>query len=91
MSSAPPPPPSQSTGTNPTYVTRLSLRTFRSEYFYLVSLAFIFVASLAWNNALTNLFTWIFGPENTLLGQFVYAISITAIIVLILYLLHFFA
>jgi len=43
------------------------------------------VAALAWNDAITGLFTLIFPKNGTLIAQFGYAITVTVVIVLITY------
>ena len=48
----------------------------------LITVALGLVAALAWNTAIQNLFTAIFGKAGgALLGQFVYAIIITLVVV----------
>jgi uncharacterized membrane protein len=48
----------------------------------LITVALGLVAALAWNTAIQNLFTIIFGKAGSaLIGQFVYAIIITLIVI----------
>jgi len=48
----------------------------------LITVALGLVAALAWNTAIQNLFTAIFGKAGgALLGQFVYAIIITLVVI----------
>ena len=48
----------------------------------LITVALGLVAALAWNTAIQNLFTAIFGEAGgALLGQFVYAIIITLVVI----------
>ena len=48
----------------------------------LITIALGLVAALAWNTAIQNLFTVIFGKAgNALIGQFVYAIIITLVVI----------
>ncbi len=49
----------------------------------LITVALGLVAALAWNTAIQNLFTMIFGEEGSaLIGQFAYAIIITLVVIL---------
>ncbi|HWR00170.1 MAG TPA: DUF5654 family protein [Candidatus Methylomirabilis sp.] len=43
--------------------------------------AFTFVAALAWNEAIQGLFLRIFGPQQTVVAKFLYAVLLTVIIV----------
>src|SRR5215210_7582794 len=48
----------------------------------LITVALGLVAALAWNTAIQNLFTMIFGKAGSaLIGQFIYAIIITLIVI----------
>lgn len=47
----------------------------------LITAAFGLVAALAWNSAIQNLFTQLFGTEETLFAQVTYAVIVTAIAV----------
>jgi hypothetical protein len=48
----------------------------------LITVALGLVAALAWNTAIQNLFTTIFGEAGSaLVGQFVYAIIITLVVI----------
>ena len=48
----------------------------------LITVALGLVAALAWNTAIQNLFTVIFGEAGSaLIGQFVYAIIITLVVI----------
>jgi uncharacterized membrane protein len=48
----------------------------------LITVALGLVAALAWNTAIQNLFTTIFGEKGSaLVGQFVYAIIITLVVI----------
>ena len=48
----------------------------------LITVALGLVAALAWNTAIQNLFTTIFGEAGSaLIGQFVYAIIITLVVI----------
>ena len=48
----------------------------------LITVALGLVAALAWNTAIQNLFTMIFGEAGgALIGQFVYAIIITLVVI----------
>jgi uncharacterized membrane protein len=48
----------------------------------LITVALGLVAALAWNTAIQNLFTTIFGKAGSaLVGQFVYAIIITLVVI----------
>ena len=48
----------------------------------LITVALGLVAALAWNTAIQNLFTTIFGKAGgALIGQFVYAIIITLVVI----------
>jgi uncharacterized membrane protein len=48
----------------------------------LITVALGLVAALAWNTAIQNLFTLIFGKAGSaLIGQFVYAIIITLVVI----------
>ena len=48
----------------------------------LITVALGLVAALAWNTAIQNLFTMIFGEAGSaLIGQFVYAIIITLVVI----------
>ena len=48
----------------------------------LITIALGLVAALAWNTAIQNLFTVIFGKAGSaLIGQFVYAIIITLVVI----------
>jgi hypothetical protein len=48
----------------------------------LITVALGLVAALAWNTAIQNLFTLIFGEAGSaLVGQFVYAIIITLVVI----------
>jgi uncharacterized membrane protein len=48
----------------------------------LITVALGLVAALAWNTAIQNLFTTIFGGAGSaLVGQFVYAVIITAVVI----------
>jgi Family of unknown function (DUF5654) len=48
----------------------------------LITVALGLVAALAWNTAIQNLFTMIFGEEGSaLIGQFAYAIIITLVVI----------
>jgi uncharacterized membrane protein len=48
----------------------------------LITVALGLVAALAWNTAIQNLFTMIFGNAGgALIGQFVYAIMITLVVI----------
>jgi hypothetical protein len=48
----------------------------------LITVALGLVAALAWNTAIQNLFTMIFGEAGSaLVGQFVYAIIITLVVI----------
>jgi uncharacterized membrane protein len=48
----------------------------------LITVALGLVAALAWNTAIQNLFTMIFGKAGSaLVGQFVYAIIITLVVI----------
>jgi uncharacterized membrane protein len=48
----------------------------------LITVALGLVAALAWNTAIQNLFTMIFGKAGSaLIGQFVYAIIITLVVI----------
>jgi len=47
----------------------------------LLTAAFSFVAALAWNDAIQSLFLRIFGPSDTLMAKFLYALVLTVIIV----------
>jgi len=49
----------------------------------LMTAAFSFVAALAWNDAIQSLFAKIFGPAAGLAAKFVYALAVTAIVVLV--------
>jgi len=49
----------------------------------LITTALGLVAALAWNTAIQNLFTKVFGEAGAeLIGQFVYALIITAIVII---------
>jgi hypothetical protein len=69
---------------------------FKSEFQkqvvgYIVT-AFGLIAGLAWNEAIKSLISYLFPlSQNSLLAQFIYAISITVIVVLLtIYLTRFF-
>jgi len=48
----------------------------------LITVALGLVAALAWNTAIQNLFTMIFGEAGSaLIGQFIYAIIITLVVI----------
>ena len=48
----------------------------------LITVALGLVAALAWNTAIQNLFTMIFGEAGSaLIGQFVYALIITLVVI----------
>ncbi len=47
----------------------------------LLTAAFSFVAALAWNDAIQSFFLAIFGPSNTLIAKFLYALILTVLIV----------
>jgi len=48
----------------------------------LITVALGLVAALAWNTAIQNLFTTIFGEAGSaLIGQFIYAIIITLVVI----------
>ena len=50
----------------------------------LITVALGLVAALAWNTAIQNLFTVLFGKAGSvLIGQFVYAIIITLIVIFV--------
>ena len=50
----------------------------------LITVALGLVAALAWNTAIQNLFTLLFGKAGSaLIGQFVYAIIITLIVIFV--------
>lgn len=49
----------------------------------LILAGFGLVAALAWNDAIKSLFETIFGKQQSLIAKFLYAIFITAIIVVI--------
>ena len=49
----------------------------------LVTVAFGLVAALAWNTAIQELFTMIFPQSGDLIAKFLYAISVTVIVVIV--------
>ena len=49
----------------------------------LLTAAFGFIAALSWNNAITALFTGIFGTPNALIPDLIYAIIVTVIAVVV--------
>jgi hypothetical protein len=49
----------------------------------LMTAAFGLVAALAWNAAIQELFTAVFGEAGNLIAKFFYAVVVTAIIVLV--------
>ena len=52
------------------------------KFAQLITTALGLVAALAWNTAIQNLFTKVFGEAGAeLIGQFVYALIITAIVI----------
>jgi hypothetical protein len=52
------------------------------KFAQLITTALGLVAALAWNTAIQNLFTRIFGEAGSaLVGQFVYAVIITAVVI----------
>jgi hypothetical protein len=52
------------------------------KFAQLITTALGLVAALAWNTAIQNLFTKIFGKEGSaLIGQFIYAIIITLVVI----------
>lgn len=48
----------------------------------LMTAAFAFVAGLAWNQAIQDAIKQLVGPDNGLLGEFIYAIIITIVAVI---------
>ena len=53
------------------------------KFAQLITTALGLVAALAWNTAIQNLFTKVFGEAGAeLIGQFVYALIITAIVII---------
>ena len=48
----------------------------------LMTAAFAFVAGLAWNQAIQHAVQQLLGPDNSLMGEFIYAIIITIIAVI---------
>lgn len=51
----------------------------------LVISGFSLVAALAWNSAIQDLFKTFFKQSNGLIGQFLYAILVTVILVIVMY------
>ena len=52
------------------------------KFAQLITIALGLVAALAWNTAIQNLFTTIFGEAGgALVGQFIYAIIITLVVI----------
>lgn len=49
----------------------------------LLTAAFGFIAALSWNNAITALFTMVFGTPNALVPQLAYAVLVTIIAVVV--------
>lgn len=49
----------------------------------LLTAAFGFIAALSWNNAITALFTGIFGTPNALVPDLIYAVVVTVIAVVV--------
>ncbi|MCR4279091.1 MAG: DUF5654 family protein [bacterium] len=49
----------------------------------LMTAAFALTAGLAWNDAIQSLFRKIFGEQSSLVAKFIYALLVTALIVLI--------
>lgn len=47
----------------------------------LLTAALSLVAALAWNDAIQSLFLQLFGPMNSMIAKFIYALFITAIVV----------
>lgn len=58
-------------------------RAIREKIITLMLGAFGLVAALAWNEAIKSLFDTVFKKQGSLIGKFLYAISVTTIIVLI--------
>lgn len=48
----------------------------------LMTAAFGLVAALAWNGAIQELFTLVFGEQSTLVAMFVYAVVVTIIAII---------
>jgi membrane protein YdbS with pleckstrin-like domain len=65
---------------NPTKEESLHLLVVRRTY-ELLTAAFSLVAALAWNDAIQALFLQVFGPAQTLLAKFAYAVILTVLIV----------
>ncbi len=53
----------------------------------LLAAAFGLIAALAWNGAIQELFTLIFGDQSALVAMFVYAIVVTIIAVIVVILI----
>lgn len=62
----------------------LSLRlSILKKTLELMTSAFALVAALAWNDAIQSLFLKIFGPTSSLIAKFIYALLITAVVVIV--------
>jgi len=58
-------------------------REFREKTITLILGGFGLVAALAWNEAIKSLFEILFPKKGELIGKFIYAILVTAIVVLV--------
>ena len=57
---------------------------FVTTFSALITAAFGLVAALAWNQAIKTAIDSIFGPDNNLVGLFVYAILVTILAVIMI-------
>jgi len=58
-------------------------REFKEKTITLILGGFGLVAALAWNEAIKSLFETFFTKSNELIGKFIYAIIVTAIVVIV--------
>jgi membrane protein YdbS with pleckstrin-like domain len=70
-------------------VTKKKFRQeLREKFTTLILSAFGLVAALAWNEAVTELFSTYFGERANIIAKFVYAIFVTVIVVVIVYIVN---
>jgi len=60
-------------------------KEFFERFAVLITGAFTFVAGLAWNSAIQALIEQYIGPGKSLLSQFIYAVTITLIAILVIH------
>ena len=58
-------------------------KEFQERTATLILGSFGFIAALAWNETIKNLFETLFEKSNQLIGQFIYALLVTLVLVLV--------